>query len=808
MFRPSLLILLFSGYALCARAESAAPGALVKGAIVDQASGHPIEYVTVALTPTAPSGARQRTATDAKGEFAFESVPAGEYALRFALVGSHDEQTARVTVDPDRRTVDLGLLRLQAPAAVQMEKVEVSARREAFYNSIDRKVYNVGKDIRSATGSASDLLQNVPSVQVDIDGNISLRGNDNVLVLINGKPSTLMSTTNRGDVLAQMPADSIDRVEVITNPSAKYKPDGTAGIINLVQKRKRDAGFSGVLRTSVGNQRRANASLSANYNPGRYNVYGTVSVRQDDRPRFSTEERRHLDVPSNTWISTEQHTEEYMRPRSWLAQLGGDYNPTEATKLGLSASYNDRRFFRTGVNRNLSRTDDGTVTGDYDRSRGDNEWQNTTEVDARVEHSFADEGHDFTTELKHDRHQEQEDNRYTNRFRIPTQPTTFDSELIKPTETGTELTTDYTRPLADDAKLEAGYSGEFDRNDMDFRGASFDPVSQTWTSDVGRTNRFIYKDRIQAIYATYGRPIGRFGFLAGLRVEQTDVHTNQVTAGLTDHIQYYRLHPTLHLSYNLTDTGQLQLNYSHRVHRPESDDLNPFPEYQDPYNLRAGNPKLRPEETHSLEAGYQYRKDETTILGTVYYRDTYHAFSTVTRYIDPVTSLTTHENLASNRSGGLELALTGNVGSRLSLNLSANAFYSEIDATNLGFSGNRSATAWSMKLNADWHATPSDLLQLNTNYNAKRLTAQGYRDPNFIANLGYRHELKAHNLAFILTVSDVFNSLRERSVIDTPLLHDVTTRRRSTRIIYAGLIYTFGKPAKKKDNGIHFDEQI
>jgi outer membrane receptor protein involved in Fe transport len=293
-----------------------------------------------------------------------------------------------------------------------------------------------------------------------------------------------------------------------------------------------------------------------------------------------------------------------------------------------------------------------------------------------------------------------------------------------------------------------------------------------------------------------------------LRLEGTVVHSDQITTHVTDRMDYYRIHPTLHLNYNLTDTSQLQLNYSHRIHRPESDDLNPFPEYQDPYNLRAGNPRLRPEETHSIEAGYQYRKDETTYLVAGYFRDTYHAFTTVTRYIDTVTLLTTHENLATNRSGGLELVATTNVGSRLSINTSANAYYSEINAGNLGFAGMRSTIAWTGKANVVWHAGKSDSLQVDANYAARRLTAQGYRLPTAVANLGWRHEFHDHRYAFTATISDVFNSLKERTVIDTPTLHDDVTRRRSSRIIYAGFIYSFGKPTKKPKNDLQFDNSI
>jgi len=531
-------------------------------------------------------------------------------------------------------------------------------------------------------------------------------------------------------------------------------------------------------------------------------------VRQDDRNRVSTENRSHLDAGTNTVISTDQSSFEHMRPLSRLAQVGFDYRLSPSDKVSASANYNLRTFFRDGTITNQSRAATGALTGDYDRLRADDEWQKTTEAKAGYTHSFADEGHELSVEVKHDRHWEQENNIYTNDYRVPVAPASRDATLIKPTETGTELTADYAHPFANDAKLEAGFSGELDKDDMDYRVANFDPAAAAWLPDATRTSRFIYRDTIDALYLTYGRPIGRFGFLAGLRLEDTVVHTDEQTVHLLDRTEYWRLHPTLHLSYNVSETGQLQLNYSHRVHRPESDDLNPFPEYQDPFNLRAGNPKLRPEETHSVEAGYQYRHDDTTYLAALYYRDTYHAFTTVTRYIDAVTLLTTHENLASNRSGGLELAATTDLGPKVSLNFSANAFRSQIDATDLGFSGSRSTIAWDAKLNLNWHATKSDAVQFDANYSAKRLTAQGYRLPTSIANLGWRHDLKDRRFAFTATVSDLFDSLKERTIIDTPTLHDDITRRRSSRIVYVGLIYTFGKPAKKAKDDLQFDNSL
>jgi outer membrane receptor protein involved in Fe transport len=218
---------------------------------------------------------------------------------------------------------------------------------------------------------------------------------------------------------------------------------------------------------------------------------------------------------------------------------------------------------------------------------------------------------------------------------------------------------------------------------------------------------------------------------------------------------------------------------------------------------------LRPEVTYSVEGGYQYRSDETTLLAAAYYRDTYNSFTTVTSYINSVTLLTTQENLASSRSGGLELISSTPLGHSLTLNLSADIYDNEVDASNLGYSGNRSATSWDAKLNADWRVSKADDVQLNLNYSGRQLTAQGYKLPGLVANMGYRHEFKARHITFVFTVSDLFDSLRERTVIDTPELYDYLLRRRSSRIVYAGFTYSFGSPAKtKKDDVLQYDNQL
>jgi Carboxypeptidase regulatory-like domain/TonB-dependent Receptor Plug Domain len=333
-----LSVFLLLALATFLRAEKSADTGKVSGSVIDTAANRPVEYVTIALKNEATGATVRAGATDRKGGFAVENVPFGSYRVVYGALGAEASETSPVlVVDAEHRAVALGALPLGA-AAVKMEKFEVKAKQSAQLNSIDRKTYNVGKEIQSTTGSASDLLQNIPSVQVDIDGNVSLRGSDNVLILVDGRSSAMMGKS-RAEVLQQLPADAIDKIEVITNPSAKYKPDGTAGIINIALKKKHEALFSTVANVSVGNNDRYNAGLSATYNPGGYSVFGSASVRQDDRERRATDVRTIIDPVTGVVTRAEKKSLEHSRPLSELVRAGGDYKIDDHNKVGASANY-------------------------------------------------------------------------------------------------------------------------------------------------------------------------------------------------------------------------------------------------------------------------------------------------------------------------------------------------------------------------------------------------------------------------------------------------------------------------------------
>jgi outer membrane receptor protein involved in Fe transport len=774
------------------------------GIIIEKITNTPLEFATVIIKSDKDSTQYQGTVTGKKGEFSFNKLAFGDYRIVYSFIGFEKVETPVFSLNSKRSKIDLGKLFI-SESATMLGDISVTAQRSTFVNSIDRRTFNVGQDVMSKTGSVSELLQNVPSVQVDLDGNVSLRGSDNVMFLINGKPSSLMGT-NRAAVLQQMPASSIEKIEVITNPSAKYKPDGTSGIINIVLKKDKSLGLNGQVSVNAGNDNRYNGNFSVNYNPGKLNVFGSYSIRQDERLRYTDDNRIHYISGADTINYTHVVSRDLSRPLSHIIRTGIDYKINTRNSIGVAGNYNYRSFIRHSNDINLWQSTDMTVTKDYDRMRRDPEFEKDLEFSSNYVHSFTKEGHELTVDYTTSFSNEQEDNHYSDIYRVPVTSPTYDNTLIKQGENQSQFSVEYVNPVSENIKIEAGYILESRKSDMDFFGEYYDPLSDLWVKDIVKSNNFIYKENIHVLYGTYEQKIGKLGFLAGIRAEQAFMNANQVTTDTVMKNRYFRIYPSLHISYKLNDLNELQLNYSHRIRRPEGDEMNPFPEYADPYNLRVGNPHLKPADVHSIEFGYQYKKNSTTFLSTIYYRYTYNGMTDITRYINDTVKLTTRENLTKSGSAGMELVLSNTFGSLGNINLSTNIFYNTIDASGLGYATNKSIIAWSANLSAGINLSKSTVLQITSSYSAENLTPQGRQLPSFVFNTGFKQEFLNRKLVLIATVSDVFNSLKNRTIIDTPELYEKIIRRRSARIIYLGVTYTFGNQKKKKE--IEYDNKL
>jgi outer membrane receptor protein involved in Fe transport len=674
-----------------------------------------------------------------------------------------------------------------AETSTAVEGVTVTSDSTAMRTSIDRRSYSVANDLTAKTGSIADALRNIPSVEVDVQGNVSLRGDPNVTIMIDGKPSSMFNGDGKADALQQMPADQIDRVEVMTNPSAAYRPDGTAGIINLITKHTRKPGATGSVKLNVGPNGRYNTGVTGNLNRGKLSLSGDASYRYDRQKFWSTDDR---DTGAAT--GTGDHTLQegaFTNAGGALSLRGGlDYNLTPKDRLSGEVRYRGMNYSTGGEETLVTFEPDPGVGPSYqrassakmDRKNGavSGDWRrqfkgSEHELDAHLEYEVTDFSRDTTafTDL------------------VPL------SDVYETFETGVDqgrvnFKLDYTRPMGGEAKLKTGLDLEATDNDYDNHGTS-GSTPDDQTVDAFRTNRFLYDQDVYAAYVTYERPFGDFTVLGGLRAEQVDIHTNQVTSARKDDNSYFHVYPSLHLGYTLTQTQTVTANYSKRVQRPQAQDLNPYPVFIDPSSLRVGNPDLKPQITDSYELGYQYRKGPASYLATAYYRESRDGVTDVVHDLGLGATLTTRENLAKSRNGGLELVANGKLTPKLSYNVSGNAYWNEIQSTIPGVFGTREMTTLSGRASLSWQATPKDFFQLNGFTSGKRLTPQGYREPISLLNLGYRRKVN-DKLNFVVTANDVLNAFKDVTVIDTPTLQERVERRANVRAVFFGFTYSFG----------------
>jgi len=792
-------IVLLSGNLFAQRSNQG----IVTGSITAESTNKPIGNVSVVLFDVGDSTIVSGTMTDAKGKFIIDHIPDGNYYIIFSCIGHKEINSGAFSISSQHTKRDLGTFSM-TETPVLLKGIVVTDERPTFNNSIDRKVYNIEKDIMAQAGSASELLQNIPSVSVDIDGNVSLRGSSNVLILINGRTSPLMGKT-RADVLQQMPANSIERIEVITNPSAKYKPDGTSGIINLVLKKNKQTGLNGTASANGGLSSRYNGNFSLNYNPGHFNLYGSYGLRKDNRNRHSIDSGRYYYQNSDTSSYYNQDDEIFDRPLSYIASLGVDYNYNERNSFGISGNYFYKGFTRTGTSRNISQNNESTISNEYTRNRIDPEYERDNEATAYFDHSFAKKDHKLHIEFNISDQPEQEDNHYIETHSVPVQLTKYDNTLIKQGEKQNQLSIEYNNPLSENSMLETGFTREVRKQDFDFYAdSSSDGIS--FVTDAAKTNRFLFDQSINSLYGTFEHSFGRLSLLGGLRYEYVQNRPHLVNTDSTLGNDYSNLYPSLHLAFKLNESSELQLNYSRRTNRPEGDDLNPFPEYSDPLHVRTGNPHLLPEYIHSVEFGWQWLNKNLTLTPSIYYQSRYNGFTSVTEVVQDSILLTTMRNLSSDQSAGLELIVNGSMGDYLNGDINTSVFYNTIDASNLGFSNNKSIISWSGNFNINLKLKPSTVLQMNSYYRSSRLTPQGRYLGNFVANFGLRHSLLNDKISLILTISDIFKTRNQKIELRTAGLNRDVKANRDARTLYAGLIYYFGTSSKKnKEKPLEYD---
>jgi len=666
-------------------------------------------------------------------------------------------------------------------------------------NRIDRQVYDVKNDVSATNSSAADALNNVPSVAVDPDGTVTLRGSTRVQIYIDGKPSAMLQGDNRGATLNAMPAEDIESVEVINNPGAQFGNEGGGGpILNLVMRRNRKPGGFGAASANGGTAGRYNSALSGSYNSGVFGIQGGVNVRHDGRNTSIDTDRVRIDpVTGVATHSTQDGSSSGLRDSAGLNtamtyKLGD--KDTFGANLAFSRNSNDGR----SQERYVTFGADGGANSDYVRANRSSGHSDTGTWGARYEHKGELSGEAMKFDLRVSAMTNDSGSAYSNAYAIrPLRALDNQSRQHNVTENRMiDFTGDYERPV-DQAFVKLGYKLAGHKNSFDTRYTNIDIATLAETANTARSNRFELDETTLALYGSWQMRINEaWSAVAGLRTELTRMEFMQMNGQPDVSNRYVNAIPSLFVTHRLSDSTNIRFSYAHRIRRPGAGDLNPFVVYRDEFNVSSGNPNLKPTNTDSFELGYESRIGvlDTNLRG--YYRKDTGLISERKAFISDTVILTTKDNAGSNQSGGLEFTLSGKLLPKLSLNTSGNLAYTEqriFASINTG-EAKRHAVSLSGRARINYQLSDDDQLQVAVNGQGKTLNGQGVRQPNVTTNVSLRHAITPA-LSLVLNVTDVFNANKIETITDTDLLKETSIRRSAGRIAYFGLSYRFGGAA-------------
>ncbi len=690
------------------------------------------------------------------------------------------------------------------PSPPAVEGVVVTAARQKAQVLLDRRVYSVGTDLRSGSGTAADILSTIPSVDVDPDGLITLRGDPNVTILVDGKPSAQFSGAARGLSLLQFSARDIDRIEVMSNPPAQYRAEGAAGVINIVTHRHRQAGLSGTADASLGDKRRFVAALNGAYGVGRLQLSGGVTLRQDAKERQVDDRRTAVDPTTGARVASQETIDEHFKRLIPLVKVGLDYAFSDSRSLSLSLSHRELTGDRFFGQNDRSGPPGGAATSRSDRHSQGHEWSVDNAQNLRFAQKLWRPGESLDLFVQRSDTRERERYAYLNTAALPAGPPSRDTLRLSLDLVTVEAGADYVLPMAGGRTLKVGYDFEGNANRFDNAGANIDPVTGAAVDNPAITSHFRYHQQVSAAYGQFETPLGAWTVQSGVRLEQTDIHTRLLTGGVDGAQHYFRAYPSLNVTRRLSDDARLTLSVSRRITRPDPQALNPFIDSQDTRNLRAGSAGLLPQDTWSYEIGGGASVAGQTLGLTGYYRFNRDSVTDVTRVISADVVLVTKTNLPRSKAAGLDFTAGGRLVPQLSYSLSGNLFWTQIDASGLGFSGLRETLGLNAKASLDYRPTGADTAQLSFTRTDRRLTPQGFVSASNQVNLGYRRRLW-RDLSAVVTVTDLFDGQRFERIVTTPTLQDRYTRHQFGRVGYFGLSYVLGGPKKPRASGFDYD---
>ncbi|MCM0718976.1 TonB-dependent receptor family protein [Parabacteroides sp. W1-Q-101] len=784
----------------------------IKGIVMDGELGGPLEFVTVQVKAKGSDKIVQGSVTGSDGNYTIGGLKKGEYVVTFSYIG-YEEVSKNISISSDNQILSLGELTLVEDAN-QLGEVEVVAKRPQMRFEIDRKVFDATQDIAAEGGSASDLLSNIPSVEVDNEGSVSLRGNSSVTIWINGKASGL-TADNQADILDMMPAGDIKQVEVITNPSARYSPEGTAGIINIILKDDRKPGYYGSVKVGADTDGGYQASGNINYSSSKVDAYANLNYRNREfkgggiTSRLNTTDNSFLDQTND---SERQHN-------NWFGRFGATWHITKSDDLAFNVTGmtgggdNSENIHYNSIDsqKNTIYTSDRMTNGDSDMKMYN--------LELNYVHKFSENSNiDLTVSNNQWRRDGMDIFRQSTVYTDPSQTANplYQTQENDIKDKTWEVQADYTNKISDMARIEAGYKGTFQRN-----ASPVDTYTGTTAEDIRQDeslyNRFLYNQDVHALYMTYGGKWNKLSYQAGLRGEYWRVDTRSLDfdqefngkASEAFEKDYFKLFPSAFISYSLPKNNELQVNYTRRLRRPWGGQLNSFRNISDASNISFGNPELTPEYSHSFELNYikSWESGHTLSLSG-YYRSTDDVIQRI-RFLNTEDNVmyTTSENVAKSQASGLEIVGKDKLFKILDLTTTVNLYYSKLDGFSYLPQGAETPVigdtdesfAWNVRMIANFSLPWGVSLQGTGNYNSKQLMAQGHREPNYSVDLGLRKSFLSDKLTLSINARDLLDSRKFRTVTAGDGFWQDSENWRGGRRVGFTLTYNFGNMNKKKD---------
>jgi outer membrane cobalamin receptor len=764
----------------------------IKGRVLESESKQPVQYANIMVHSQASGEALTGTITDEYGHFEVKPIRPGRYFLAVKFMGYETHQEDSLIITFARPIADVGDIHI-SPAAVEGESVIVERERTTMEYKIDKKVINVGQDLTSASGTAVDVLENVPSVSVDIEGNVELRGSTNFTVLIDNRPSILEAN----DVLQTIPASTIDNIEIITNPSAAYDPDGVTGIINIITKKSMLEGISGVANLNAGMFGQLGGDFLINYRGNQYTAYLSAAYRSRAfEGTDSTFTKTTINGNSNY---VEQIGDGRFQFGGYRLRTGIDYNLTPKDVVGLSYSFGDRGFERGSTNAFKEYSDTMLLPFETETKALFERGGRYSETAISYEHQFNAPTHRLEAELSYSPREADEESK-TEQFNASGEQLSGTRTTEKGPTERTRFELSYEQPFANEGKIEAGYQYRAGRSVDESGLQNWDSLSASYVPDVSYNYETDYKRDIQSIYSTVSNNYGGLGVQVGFRTEYT-YRNIAVSGGESYNIDRWDYYPTLHTSYSITPTQKFMASYSRRVNHPRGWYLEPFETWMDAYNVRMGNPDLEPVFSNSIEVGYMHYIGKNMISAEIYSRESTNLIERVQSVYQENIILHTFDNVGNSLSLGGELTLRMLPTKWWDFNLMGNLYHYEISDQPAAYVQNLESNNWSVRFNNNLTLNKMIKLQINAMYNSPSVTAQGEREEMFFLNAGARLTLIENKLSATLNVRDILDTGDHKNISEGSNFYRYQFSDRAAPIFSASLKYTFNNYRSRDRNG-------